>query len=438
VFYHYKATDEEGFEWTVKKDEGRHGSGRDGDHLITTFQCDLCTFRNLKLRNPSEQDAVLMSCIRQVNLDALWGREVATVGSTKRAVDQMLKIWNELGVEPMLPALGPFPVEDKMGVAVAIAMIMKSRKPGRYADHQQFETIRKLRSGFTNVYLCSKAETEELHTVGGDSAKHSLSKCPTHSLWFERFTKGCLSRMGQIVKQDRAISVEVMLALLGALETELEEAVRPPQRSLLVSLGAFSAIAFCGSFRGQEVFLTDLSGLKKYTQENESPNLAPHVIIPLLGRFKGEIGSRYHLTPMAAKTRSGIDVKVWVERLVEQKALEGRSNGPAFGDSKGNVAQASVYEVEILDRLQMIQNKEPSIIPADILVHEEYGISRSFRRGATSEARARGVAPEDIDLINRWRTFENAKGRRPRQSMRDHYSDIRLMIPALLRFSQAL
>ncbi len=104
-----------------------------------------------------------MSCIRQVNLDARWGREVATVGSTKRAVYQMLKIWNELGVKPMLPALGPFPIEDIMGV---------------------------------NVYSCSEAGTEDLHTVRGDSGMQSLPKCPTHSLWFKQFTKGCLSQMG--------------------------------------------------------------------------------------------------------------------------------------------------------------------------------------------------------------------------------------------------
>jgi hypothetical protein len=78
------------------------------------------------------------------------------------------------------------------------------------------------------------------------------------------------------------------------------------------------------------------------------------------------------------------------------------------------------------------------IIPADVQVLEEYGLSRSFRRGATSEARARGVTGEDVDLTNRWRSFEGARGHRPRLTMRDHYSDIRLMIPALLRFSGSL
>jgi hypothetical protein len=42
-----------------------------------------------------------------------------------------------------------------------------------------------------------------------------------------------------------------------------------------------------------------------------------------------------------------------------------------------------------------------------------------FRRGATSEARARGTDKDDVDLANRWRTFEGAKGKRPRMAMRD-------------------
>lgn len=51
---------------------------------------------------------------------------------------------------------------------------------------------------------------------------------------------------------------------------------------------------------------------------------------------------------------------------------------------------------------------------------------------------SRGVASEDIDLTNRWRNFEAAKGHRPCLNMQDHYSDIRLLIPALLIFSENL
>lgn len=30
-----------------------------------------------------------------------------------------------------------------------------------------------------------------------------------------------------------------------------------------------------------------------------------------------------------------------------------------------------------------------------------------------SEARARGVKPEDIDVVNQWRSFEDSKGHQP-------------------------
>ena len=35
-------------------------------------------------------------------------------------------------------------------------------------------------------------------------------------------------------------------------------------------------------------------------------------------------------------------------------------------------------------------------------VHEEYGLSRSFRKGSTSEALNRGVLDLEVDRSNRW------------------------------------
>jgi hypothetical protein len=36
-----------------------------------------------------------------------------------------------------------------------------------------------------------------------------------------------------------------------------------------------------------------------------------YVMVPLLGRFKNEIGEQYHLTPLAAETKSGLKLKLW-------------------------------------------------------------------------------------------------------------------------------
>jgi len=72
---------------------------------------------------------------------------------------------------------------------MAIAMLLKSRQPGRYASYQQFETLRKLRAGFSNVFMTSVLGQESLRLVGGDRAKQHLCNCPTNTLWFERFSK---------------------------------------------------------------------------------------------------------------------------------------------------------------------------------------------------------------------------------------------------------
>jgi len=76
--------------------------------------------------NPTPQDGLLAMCIRQVNLDALWGHESATVHANTRAIGQLLKQWKKLGLPPRLPPLGPHPPVDSFGYAVAIGMILKS------------------------------------------------------------------------------------------------------------------------------------------------------------------------------------------------------------------------------------------------------------------------------------------------------------------------
>jgi hypothetical protein len=353
-------------------------SARDGDHLTTPFQCDLCVFRNLKGRNPGPHDALLMACIRQANLDACWGRESATVSSTLRATRHTISLLGPVGLDPPFPALGPFPVADTCGYTIAIAMLLKSRQPGRYAPYQQFETLRKLRAGFSNVFMTSVLGQDSLRLVGGDRAKQHLCNCPTNTLWFERFSKGSLSRMGQVVRQDRAISLELMHALCSVLEQEWARAPELRHKTQIACLGAYCVIAFCGSFRGNEVFMTDLHGLIKYGSDNLLVAGKEYVMIPLLGRFKNEVGDQYHLTPLIAVTKSGLQVKVWVHRLIEVRQAGGHVHSPAFADPRTGVVPVDWYESEILDRIQHIQSRRPDLIPADVQVLEEFGLSRSF------------------------------------------------------------
>ncbi len=200
-----------------------------------------------------------------MNSDAVWGREPATVDATLRATKPLVQLWDSVRITTsLLPPRGPFPVADSFGVAVAKGVVLKSLEPGCYVSHQLFETIRKLRAGFSNMYMSSLEGSNNMRMVGGDRAKYQVTHNPTQFAWFERFSLGCLRRMSQEVRQDWAIPLPVMHALMKCLDHEWSKTIDQEASILVASVGAYSIIAFCGSFRGSEVFLVDLHGLQKY------------------------------------------------------------------------------------------------------------------------------------------------------------------------------
>ena len=71
-------------------------------------------------------------------------------------------------------------------------------------------------------------------------------------------------------------------------------------------------------------------------------------------------------------------------------------------------------------------------------MHEEYGLSHSFRRGSTSEALNRGVTEMMIDRNNRWRKEERAGARKAKLKMRDRYTEVLVSLGNYLKYSQAL
>jgi len=356
-FYYHVVTDKDGFDWRPPEAIQRYKVARDGDSLLTTFQCDLCWFRNLQRRDPLPdvpQDNLLLCVLRRALLDAMWGREPPTVGSTLRAASHMVQQWQKVGITPPFPPIGPFPVGDSLGMSVAVAMLLKSLEPGRYSSrYQQFATVRKLRAGFSNIYMASCEGVNCLRTVGGDKAKHQLTHSSTQSLWFERFSQGCVRRMGQEVRQDWAIPLPVLHGLMAVLEDEWSQAKEYVAQEQVASLGAFALITFCGSFRGSEVFLTDLHGLRKCMEDTKRYG-RDHVVTPLLGRFKGEQNSRYHLSPLAAVNSSGLQVRSWVERLIEVREKVGRVRGPAFCTRSGEVAASYSFDSGFVERLLMV------------------------------------------------------------------------------------
>jgi hypothetical protein len=258
----------------------------------------------------NHQEEWLMCCLVWANIDAFWGREPATVTANRRNLDQLKKMRREVGLAPtsLLPALGPHPDEDVQGISVAVAMLVKSMKPGRHNQaYTQFETMWKLRAAYSNMFHASACSNIDTITLGRDTAKSFLTTCPTKSSWFERFCNWCLKRMGQEVKQDLAVSVEVMFAFQYEMERDWQELQSTKHRIQLAMIGAYGLIAFGGSFRGHEVFLIDTFGLIKYASQRLVEKGQEFNMAPLLGRYKAENAERYHLTPLAFRSASGLE-----------------------------------------------------------------------------------------------------------------------------------
>ncbi|MGB8702432.1 MAG: hypothetical protein WCD18_23695, partial [Thermosynechococcaceae cyanobacterium] len=188
--------------------------------------------------------------------------------------------------------------------------------------------------------------------------------------------------------------------------------------------------------KGPKVVLGDL---RKQIASPGSPlaqRYKPHVGLPLTGQFKARSQEqRTIMIPIAYETASGLKPGIWAERLVDTLAHFGITTGWAFQTSDGDQMHMSEFEDNFYDLLLRIQQIDPSLFTEGTEILEDFQLSRSHRRGATTRATAAGVLGTDIDWINRWNigADQNASG-----PMRVLYSDRVQLIDVFLRFSAAL
>ena len=85
--------------------------------------------------------------------------------------------------------------------------------------------------------------------------------------------------MGVIVKPDLALTSNVMSAYLGLIQERIDQVEEEADKRLWISVGAYSALCFCASLRGNEGFLLDLHGLRLYIAEGlVQTHDRPHVV----------------------------------------------------------------------------------------------------------------------------------------------------------------
>ena len=424
-------------------DKDRFHHARNGDNFMCPFQCDLCHFRNIHLRDPesgNSKDMNLLVAIRRANLDAFWARAPQTVTKNTGTVKRMVKIgWDSFGIDSYLPPMGPHPLQDEWGMGIAAIILVRSMDKGRYKDTLQFNSTRRTRSAFSNLWGAS-VHTMTMGVMARDTTKLYVTNCPSYSLWFERFMSGMHSRMGDEVHQDAAITKLLMHAIMDQVENDYLEAIGEPVKKVIARAGLFFMSAFLGSLRGEEVPRIVRQYFIDLNNESMNKSISPHVILPLYGRFKTEGNvPRCYLLRVVCVTDSGLDMGKWVRRVMFHE--EASSHVYLFSTEKGKKEKGGTYEGYLFQKLKAIQRDGTGLVPRSIDVEENYGIKRSFRRGSTTEARnAPNSKCNEQDIIrnNRWRSENRAGTKQANLSMIQLYTDTLNSTDADLKFSKCL
>jgi hypothetical protein len=414
--------------------------------LSSPFQCEYCWFGNINKRDGNDWyagDARQLAYMRQVNLDIFWSREPATVYNTLSTLKRAKVCSENIGLKPINLKVGPWPVEDNCGFQIAMEMLKMSQGKGKNSpDYIQYDSIRKIRSAYSNVYESGPMRCNDNTKLKTDKGQMlHMVKGPTDSKLFGLFMKGCEKRMGRFVKQDCGMSNDLLTAILLSYEKEFDDsATTLPRKRFMVICGAAFVILWAGALRGGEILMMEATELIKRIKDGKLEKENGHVVIPLMGRFKNETGERNLLIVLANVTKGGINVRKWVEALVTMLKSEGRQKdvGPAICDTQGYQIEMWKLNDELQSMIYRVKEINAKLIPDGIVIEERFKLYRSFRRGATTRAKEMDVPEPIIEMNNRWRKFQRKQGSLPNLPMTQLYIDIRQSFASKLKFSKSI
>ena len=417
---------------------------RPGDWIIAPFQCDSCWFFNVYGRKEdvsSWADTHNLRLIRRANLDMFWSRETSTVQGIRGHLTEIVRRSKVYGRKVPLEEVTPWEVGDREGMGIMMCMLEKSLDKGKNATYTQFDTCRKLRSAAASVYSSTSQSAALRYSLKNARGVMHLEEGDTQTVFMERTIAGMKARMPQVSKRNLPFTSEMINFILERLEEEwFKENLEDGSRRIALMTAAYLCVTYGYSLRGNEGLWVDTDKLCENIQVGKRDQRCPHVIVPLLGRFKGEEGDRMHVIPLVNETRSGIRIRIWIERLVRLLKQERKSNCPAFCDEDGYLLRATDLEGVIHPILKEMQNapEHLDVIPRSLDVKLWYRLARSCRRGAENRALDQGVNPKVIDFVHRWSMFEKNKGRLPGFDMMQHYAAGNKTRYLQLQFSECL
>jgi hypothetical protein len=334
--------------------------------------------------------------------------------------------------------MGPFPLKDTFGMGAAVAVLDKSMDPGKYEEQVQYATFRKVRSALTNL---GQAGFGGLGDVIGAYEKNRtwISSVDTHKFFFHRYMTGIHKRVGEEIRRDEPISIEVLKAVHRIQDQRWHGEISKanPNTSVLRSIaltGVWYLGGFCTGLRGEEMPLVEFAGTLGSLEHlvHQLGDLPPHFDFVIAGRTKGNqvSGAKFKVSCAAVTEGSGLQPGLWAWRYCTLLKDSGKRGGFLFP------GPLSKYDDMFYGMLEDVQSECPDLIKPSVDVREDYGILRSERRGVTAHAINMRVDRDLIDAVNRWRSERNSLV--PALDMAGMYARIDFLKPTVLRFSLAL
>jgi hypothetical protein len=146
---------------------------------------------------------------------------------------------------------------------------------------------------------------------------------------------------------------------------------------------------------------------------------------------------RGHCLPICDNNRSGIPFRRWIGRLLKRRgrAGGGYKTGWLF-ERDGRRGRLSDYDDVFVEYIELVHAEQPELFSKGTLLYM-FSLWRSPRRGAVLETTGK-VDITIVNLMNRWRIKEGAKGSAPGLTMRQTYTQVRDTLPQLKMYSKAL
>ena len=94
------------------------------------------------------------------------------------------------------------------------------------------------------------------------------------------------------------------------------------------------------------------------------------------------------------------------------------------------------YDSAFKQWLVVLKDSRPGLIPARVDPMEDMSLRRSGRRAVTTEVQNNELGKAKLELHNRWKKVERARGAAPQMDMVATYTQTQEALRARLEFSQ--